>query len=170
MAKLTWQHPRPAPNPFEAVADDLTEYEVHLCTAREHAGEDETVLAALLAPTLAAAEQVEREEARFVLFDFDPLYSLLTAVVTDGDRTRDERHVFKLSLGDWDDRIRELEARLPETEFAAVTGESERSMYSLLDAALRRGELAAALAALKARGFEFWFTTPDREEWEHLDV
>jgi hypothetical protein len=40
MAKVTWEVAEPLPDPFEAVAGDLREYVVHLCTA-SNAGETE---------------------------------------------------------------------------------------------------------------------------------
>ena len=169
MATITWQHPAPAVNPFEAVAGDFTTYSVHLCEARDHAKEETVVLLGVFAPALETARSVLRVSARFFLCDFDPVYSTLTLVVTDGDRERDEHHVYKVIFHDWDSAM--LGTSIPDSEYDSACKEAERRMYDLIDAVLRREELSALVEELKRRGFEFWFTNADPEgEREHLDV
>src|ERR1700744_5382329 len=102
MAQIIWKHPKPAPDPFAAVVGDTTKYAVHLCEAHAHKNEEAEILASVLEPALAAAEEVKRSEARSVLFIFDVAYSILTIVVTDAKRACDEHEVFKLRFYDWD--------------------------------------------------------------------
>lgn len=169
MARVTWKHSEPAPNPFEGVAGDFTEYVVHLCEARAHKDEEADILASVLQPALEAAKRVQREEARFILCDFDPVYSILTIVVTDGNRTKDEREVFKLVYHDWDQEMQH--ARVSDSEYEELCRASERRMYAFLQSTLRMPSISALIQPLKDQGFEFWFANANPEgEWEHLDV
>lgn len=168
MAEITWKHPKPAVNPFGAVVGDYTKYSVHVCAARAHKGEESTILQDVLIPALQAAQAVERAEARFILFDFDAVYSALTIVVTDRDRTRDEREVYKLIYHDWDDEVLAITSDSARTK---RYDEFQRQMYSLLESALRSDVLAGSVQMLKSRGFTFWFSDGDSEsEWKSLEV
>jgi hypothetical protein len=167
MANVTWTHPKPAPNPFEAVAGDFTKHAVHLCDAHAHKNEEVEILASVLEPALETAEEVKRPEARFVLFTFDAVYSMLTIVVTDAKRTRDEREVFKLIFREWDHDMQE--GNVADSEVDKRCEELNRRMHSLLDSTLRQERFAARVAHLKTRGFEFWFSDGDPDgKWESV--
>src|SRR4051812_33353031 len=142
MSKVTWKHPDPAPNPFEAIVGELKQYAVHLCEARAHENDEEDILAGVLQPALEAAIQVKREDARCCLCDFDAVYSLLTVVVTDRHREKDEREVFKLIYHDWDEQIQKR--NLSDTEYEEQCRMLERRMYALLMSVFRRDGMSSS--------------------------
>ena len=130
MAHLIWKHQEPSPSPFGAVVGDFTKYAVHFCDASDHKNQEAVILANIIEPALAAAKEVKRAEARVVLFDFDVVYSILTIVFTNKNRTQDEHEVFKLVFRDWD---REMQEDNPsDSEFEKRCEKSEKRFLALL--------------------------------------
>ena len=169
MAHITWKHPKPAADPFAAVVGITTRYAVHFCDARDHNNEEAEILASVIEPALAAAVAVKRPEARVNLFVFDAVYSTLTIVVTDAERTRDEYEVYKLRFQDWD---RDMQAgRVADSDFDKRCDELKQRMHSLLDSVLRRAGFARIVEQLKSSGFKFWFAVADPEaDWKQLVI
>jgi hypothetical protein len=171
MALLKWTHANPAPNPFEALAGDSTEYEVHLCEASASNDEDQTILSEFLRPALLAALSVTREDAKSILFIFDPVYSLLTVVATDTDRRQDERIVYKLSLSDWDEQTKREVIGEKDSDMDEYFLRTTNRMHALLETVLVSDAFVDLVGQLRSRSFEFWFTDTEEETpWENIDV
>ena len=167
MATITWQHPPPTPDPFEALAGDRRKYSVHLCEAREHSGEELALVAGVVTPALDAALAVTRPEACCVLFDFDAVYSVLTVVTTDLEWNRDEHEVYKLCLHDWDDWLQSQD--VSDSEFEKLYDEFEMRMRTLIDVCLSAPSASQKVEALLQKGFELYFSNSDSEaEWTKI--
>jgi hypothetical protein len=100
---LEWKQSKPAPDPFEAIAGDLTAYQVHFADslAIDDAG-IETVIGEIVSKALGFSEANTGERAVRLLFLWDVVYATLTAVYTDESMMYDAHHVTKCYFGEID--------------------------------------------------------------------
>jgi len=93
---LVWKSSKPAPDPFEAVVGDRTEYQVHF--AESTAADTADVEAAILDVVKKAfgfSEANKGERGKRIVFLWDVVYATLTVVYTDESMMHDARHVTK---------------------------------------------------------------------------
>ncbi len=167
MAKVTWKVANPAPDPFAAVVGDFRQYVVHLCTV-SGASEPEVgeVFVELFRKVFEAALAVENSQARRILIEVDTVYAMITVVVTDDVRTRDERDVFKLSMDDWDIGTNDVaeDEEADEADEDAELAAFQRVFDNFENAArsaLTDPRLAAIESDLRARRFQLWIVEHD---------
>ena len=100
---LEWKSSKPAPDPFEAVAGDLTEYQVHFArsAALDHA-DIEAAIVEVVQKALGFAQANRGERCKRLLFLWDVVYATLTAVYTDYSMMYDARHVAKCYFAEVD--------------------------------------------------------------------
>ena len=164
MAKVTWQDGEPAPNPFEATSGDFREYVVHLCTVSEASEEEiHDLFVDFFRRVFEVALGVERAEARKILIEVDTVYADMTVVVTDQARSYDERHVFTLSMNDWDvggaDEEEDESEEASAAKFQAVMGQFRESIRKALD----DERLSAIRRDLRTRRFRLWIGNHDED-------
>jgi hypothetical protein len=155
MAKVKWEVAEPAPDPFAAVIGDSRLYAVHVCTVSE-ASEPEIrdAFVEFFRQVFDSALAVENEEARRILIEVDTVYAMMTVIVTDDERSYDEREVYKLGVSDWDIGVGDDEDSDDEAHFRRVFENFERATRT----ALEDSRLAALQAELGPRGFRLWIT------------
>ena len=106
---LTWKKHEPQASPFAIVAGNPTEYVVYSLSVTS--ADDEEVRAAIDESVaqmcrLAAANVTQRTE--MVLFEWDSVYSTLTVVYTDRERSFDAGEVLKVFVEAWEADTHEL--------------------------------------------------------------
>ena len=100
---LVWQSSAPAPDPFEAVAGDLTEYQVHLAqSAAVDLAEVEGAIVEVVKKALGFSETNAGERTKRLLFLWDVVYATLTVVYTDDAMMYEARHVTKCYFAELD--------------------------------------------------------------------
>ncbi len=100
---LVWKPSKPAPDPFEAVAGDQTEYQVH---SAESAALDlpgiEAAIIEVVKKALGLSGSNSGKRCKRVLFLWDVVYATLTVVYTDDSMMYDARHVTKCYFAELD--------------------------------------------------------------------
>jgi hypothetical protein len=94
---LTWRKHEPRPSPFGLVAGNPTEYVVYTLSVTSR--DDVDVRAAIsesVAQMCRLASANITASTEIVLFEWDVVYSTLTVVYTDRERTLDARDVLKV--------------------------------------------------------------------------
>ncbi len=101
--RLVWKSSKPAPDPFEALAGDQTEYQVHFaqCAAVD-AADIEAAIVEVVQKALGFAEANRGERCKRLLFLWDVVYATLTVVYTDDSMKYDARHVTKCYFAEVD--------------------------------------------------------------------
>jgi hypothetical protein len=168
MAETSWIVSDPTPDPFAAICGDNRKYVVHFCEV-SHLAESEwvDVFAGFLLQAFEAAMKVQRSEARRIVLEVDPVYSLLTVVVTDTLHTYDEREVFKLKLHDWDAELNDQS--LEDDQYALASKQLMKRFQDVATQAMKSPTLNALVSDLHARQFTFWFTEyREHEDWAEL--
>jgi len=169
MAKVTWKHPAPRANPFEALVGDHRKYAVHLCVVESFEGEEIEILMNVVLPALESAKQIFGNAARCILFDFDSVYSVLTIVATDRSRSHDQSEVYKLQLTDWDHPMQSK--TMTDDEIESFCSRNCSTMHGLVERVLREAKCRNIISELSAQGFEFWWGEADSEKgWQHIPV
>jgi hypothetical protein len=93
---LLWETSRPAPDPFEAIAGDRTEYQVHLAKSPAVDPLDiEAAIVEVVKKALSFFDANRGERSARLLFLWDVVYADLTVVYTDDSMMYDARHVTK---------------------------------------------------------------------------
>jgi hypothetical protein len=96
---LSWEAGEPSPNPFEALAGDNTEYVVHFSSSNAVKDDDvKLVLQECIDKAIDFFDENINQESEYFLIEWDPVYSMITLVVTNGEKTRDSRNVVKCQL------------------------------------------------------------------------
>jgi hypothetical protein len=164
-----WKVTPPRPNPFEAVAGDLTEYTVHLLTIERS---DDAFLrdrfTEFVATVLRFADRRSRPETRLIAFMFDVVYSCLTVSLFDPDFTHEDTDQFKLSIVPWDAEVNASEPDEPEWD--RRTDVIWWRLSGLLNVTLRDPDIQPIFQRLQSRGFTFALLEPNekREDWQDL--
>ena len=107
--KLDWIESKPALNPFEAAAGSKTEHVVYLAHFKE-LGEAE-LKSAFISCIEKAIELLPKnigDDSRYLLFEWDVVYSALTVVVTDDTKQNDSRYITKCIMSTLDEKMKEL--------------------------------------------------------------
>ena len=152
---LTWKKHEPQASPFAIVAGNPTEYVVYSLSVTS--ADDEEVRAAIDESVaqmcrLAAANVTQRTE--MVLFEWDSVYSTLTVVYTDRERSFDAGEVLKVFVEAWEADTHELS----EDEKLEIWEERDGLVRTWLRRALRLPGTQATLASLAQRGVVPAFT------------
>ena len=155
LAKVKWEVAEPAPAPFATVVGDSRLYAVHVCTVSEASEpEIQDAFVEFFRQVFDSALAVENEEARRILIEVDTVYAMMTVIVTDDERSYDEREVYKLGVSDWDIDVGDDEDSDDEAHFKRVFENFENATR----AGLKDSRLAALQAELASRGFRLWIT------------
>ena len=159
MAKVKWEVAKPAPDPFAAIVGDSRPYGVHVCRVAE-ASEPEIHdgFVEFFRQVFEAALAVENEEARKILIEVDTVYAMMTVVVTDDERSYDEREVYKLGVNEWDIGVGDDEDEDEDADDESGFQEVLDKFKNATRAALEDPKLAAVQAELGSRGFRLWIT------------
>lgn len=93
---LVWEPSKPAPNPFEALVGDRTEYQVHFAeSAAVDPADIEAAIVEVVKKALGFSEANRGKRSKRLLFLWDVVYAMLTVVYTDDSMMYDARHVTK---------------------------------------------------------------------------
>jgi hypothetical protein len=93
---LRWETSDPAPDPFEASVGDLTNYQVHFAESRALKPQAlATALNQFVTKTLEFADPNAGTRCERLVFLWDAVYAMLTAVYTDESMAHDAPHVTK---------------------------------------------------------------------------
>mgnify|MGYP006197211531 CR=1 FL=1 len=161
-----WTKHEPAASPLAIVAGNPTEYVVYTLSVPSV---DETEVQAAMAESVAQmcrlAEANVTERTEMVLFQFDSVYSTLTVVYTDRERSFDAREVLKVFCEGWQRETFDLS----EDEQLEIWAERDELAKTWLRRALRQPDAQATVAALASRGVVPVFATqPDAAEFDPL--
>lgn len=100
---LVWKASKPAPNPFEAVAGDRTEYQVHFAESKASDTADiEAAILEVVKKALSFSDANKGERGKRLVFLWDDVYATLTVVYTDDSMMNDARHVTKCYFAELD--------------------------------------------------------------------
>ena len=106
MLSLEWRTSEPRPNPFEAIAGDLTEYRVHFATSAASAHSDlKRHLIEVVHKAISFAKENVGDNVSRMLFLWDGVYAILTVVCTDEKMERDAHHVISCQFSAIDEQL-----------------------------------------------------------------
>lgn len=154
MVNLKWTSHPPAPNPFEAVAGDDTEYQLHEATS--DAGDDAALRAALpevVDKALSFAEGNLTSWTTRLLLLWDQVYCQFTVVYVDDAMARDARDVVQCRFEALDEKMQEFDsddedADTDDAEWEAATAELSERVKAILQADLSQRDLSMLPAGM----------------------
>jgi hypothetical protein len=152
---LTWKKHEPKASPFAIVAGNPTEYVVYSLSVPS--ADEEDVRAAIdesVAQMCRLAHANVTPRTEIVLFEWDSVYSTLTVVYTDRERSFDAGEVLKVFVAGW----RAESAEMSEDEQLEIWEQREGLVRTWLRRALRLPGTQATLASLAGRGIVPAFT------------
>ena len=150
-----WKKHEPQASPFAIVAGNPTEYMVYsLSVPSADEAEVRAAITESVAQMCRLADANVTRRTEIVLFEWDRVYSTLTVVYTDRERSFDARDVLKVFLEGWEAQAFDL----PEDEQFEIWEERAELVRTWLRRALRSPEVQPAVAALAGRGVVPAFT------------
>jgi len=121
-------------NPFEAAAGDTTEYVVYLSEVENHS--DEMVKSSIescIEKSVSYLPKNVKDESRYMLFEWDVVYSILTIVVTDDAKEYDSPMVVKCCFSGLDDLTQAVQAKSENEWERYVNDYAEKVKYWIKD-------------------------------------
>jgi len=156
MAALEWRIGPPCPDPFAAIAGELTLYQVHFASSKAlMTAELKGDLSQVVEKAVSLANENLRDDISRLLFLWDSVYSVFTVVYTDEKMEHDARQVTKCGFTAIDEHFQRGEFLHPR-QFA------ERNKFGRIVCATLEDLAAAGYLNALPPAIDAYFSDHDR--------